>query len=65
MNKFAMLSENNLHLLFMCLLFGCIILSFYFFVNTIVLGKQSHFHIFTAWQFPMLLAIFIDMVYTQ
>ena len=29
------------------------------------LGKQNHYNIFTAWQFPMLLAIFIDVVYTN
>lgn len=65
MNKIAILSENNLHLLFMFLLFACVVLSFYFFINTLFLDKKSHFNIFTAWQFPMLLALFIDVVYTQ
>lgn len=65
MNKFSLISENNLHLLFTGLLFVCLVLSFYFFINTLFLGKQNHYNIFTAWQFPMLLAIFIDVVYTN
>jgi hypothetical protein len=32
-------------------------------VITLCTKDNTHNHIFSAWQFPMLLAIFIDMIY--
>ena len=40
-----------------------VILSFYIFVTTIITNEKHHKHLFSAWQFPMLLAIFIDLFY--
>lgn len=37
--------------------------SFYIFVNTLILKDDKHKKIYSTWQFPMLLAIFIDTIY--
>ena len=42
-------------------LFIAILLSFYIFVTTLITKEKHHKRLFSAWQFPMLLAIFIDL----
>jgi len=37
--------------------------SFYVFVVTLVFKEKGHSGFFNSWQFPMLLAIFIDAAY--
>lgn len=38
------------------------LLSFYIFINTICWDCKTHKTIFTTWQFPMLLALFLDSI---
>ncbi len=49
--------------LFVVCLFVALLLSFYFFIDILVLKKKDHSKIFSTWQFPMLLAIFVDTIY--
>lgn len=45
-----------------CLLLA-LLLSFYFFIDTLVFKNKEHSPIFSTWQFPMLLALFVDTIY--
>ena len=57
------LKLNSIQILFVSLLLVCLLISFYIMVTTLFSKDNTHNHIFSAWQFPMLLAIFIDMIY--
>jgi hypothetical protein len=48
---------------FIFCLFVAMLLSFYFFVDILVFKHKDHSQIFSTWQFPMLLAIFVDTIY--
>ena len=39
------------------------LISFYIFVMVIICKDNTHKAIFTTWQFPMLFAIFIEVLY--
>ena len=54
---------NYIHRVFLFLLLLCLFISFYIMVITLCTKDKTHNHIFSAWQFPMLFAIFIDMIY--
>lgn len=49
--------------LFHFFLLGALLLSFYFFIDILVFGNMKYKNIFSTWQFPMLLAIYIDVVF--
>ncbi len=49
--------------IFIICLFIVLIISFYFFIDTLVFKNKDNSKIFSAWQFPMLLAIFVDTIY--
>ena len=57
------LKLNSIQILFVSLLLVCLLISFYISVVTLFSKDNTHNHIFSAWQFPMLLAIFIDIIY--
>ena len=57
------LNLNSIQILFVSLLLVCLLISFYIMVITLCTKDKTHNHIFSAWQFPMLLAIFIDIIY--
>ena len=40
-----------------------LLLSFYFFIDILVFKNKDHSPLFSTWQFPMLLAIFVDTIY--
>ena len=40
-----------------------LLLSFYFFIDTLVFKNKEHSTVFSNWQFPMLLALFVDTIY--
>ncbi len=42
-------------------LFIALLISFYIFILNIYSKQNKYSHIFTTWQFPMLLAIFLDI----
>jgi hypothetical protein len=53
----------NFALLFKFSLLITLILSFYIFIKAIFFEDSDKKQIFNAWQFPMLLALYIDAVY--
>jgi hypothetical protein len=54
---------NNIQALFIVLLCVCLVISFYTMVATLFLKNNTYNRIFSVWQFPMLLAVFIDTIY--
>jgi len=44
-------------------LLGALLISFYFFIDILVFKNKIHSDIFSTWQFPMLLAIYLDTIY--
>ena len=57
------MKETNFALLFKISLLVTLILSFYIFIRAIFFEDSDKKRIFNAWQFPMLLAIFIDTAF--
>ncbi len=56
--------EDNLYNFFYkFFLLITVILSFYVFVCVLILKNKKHNSVFTAWQFPMLLAVYLEVVY--
>ncbi len=49
--------------IFLFFLLCTLLLSFYFFINKLILKNNHHDDIFNTWQFPMLLAIYLDTIY--
>ena len=45
-----------------CLLVS-ILLSFYFLIDIIVFKNKTYIDIFSTWEFPMLLALYIDTIH--
>jgi hypothetical protein len=50
--------------IFIFCLFIALLLSFYFFIDILVFKNKHHSPLFSTWQFPMLLAIFVDTIYS-
>jgi len=46
---------------FKLLLFLIVLLSFYIFIMTVFMKSTQYKSVFSTWQFPMLLAIFLDV----
>ena len=46
---------------FKLLLFLIVLLSFYIFIVTVFMKSPQYKSVFSTWQFPMLLAIFLDV----
>jgi hypothetical protein len=57
------LKGDILHKIFRLSLLIASVISFYIFVKTLIFNEEKHKKIYTTWQFPMLLAIFIDTIY--
>lgn len=51
------------HNIFLALLFVVLLLSFYIFITTLVFEKTNNKFLYQTWQFPMLLAVFLDAYY--
>ena len=49
--------------IFILSLFIALLLSFYFFIDILVFKNKDHSPLFSTWQFPMVLAIFVDTIY--
>ena len=54
---------KELEFLFKIVLFIAVIISFYIFIQTLVVKDVKYKKIFSTWQFPMLLAIFLEVLY--
>ena len=48
--------------IFKILMFIIVLVSFYIFIMTLMLNTKDYKDIFSTWQFPMLLAIFLDIL---
>jgi FtsH-binding integral membrane protein len=46
----------------LCLL-GALLLSLYIFIDITVLKNKTYMSVFSTWQFPMLLALYMDVIY--
>ena len=60
------INKNRLsliHVIFITFLIGCISISFYMMIITLFTYDNIHNRYFSAWQFPMLLAILLDTIY--
>ena len=55
--------KNILKQIFEFLLLIILSISFYIFIDVIVLKNTTHFNLFSTWQFPMLLALYMDLHY--
>jgi len=53
----------QLNYIFHVFLLGALLISFYFFIDTLVFKNNNYKDIFSTWQFPMLLAIYLDTIY--
>jgi hypothetical protein len=60
-----MVNEYYIEVAFKLTLFTAMIISFYIFVINLYSKKNKYSHIFSTWQFPMLLAIFLDVYLYQ
>lgn len=56
-----MATFNYVEVVFKLSLLIALLISFYIFAVNIYSKKNKYSHIFSTWQFPMLLAIFLDM----
>lgn len=54
---------TNLEKIFIFFLLVSLLLSFYFFVSHIIFKNDKHTNVYNTWQFPMLFAIFMDVIY--
>jgi len=52
-----------LNIIFNVCLLTTLLISFYFFIDVLVFKNKHHSDIFSTWQFPMLLAIYLDTIY--
>lgn len=53
----------KLDFIFKFVLLISVLISFYIFINILVLKKQTYKPMFSTWQFPMLLAIYLEVIY--
>jgi hypothetical protein len=49
--------------IFQVCLLGALLLSLYFFIDITVFKNKTYSDIFSTWQFPMLLALYMDTIY--
>jgi len=54
--------KNKIYKVFNILLLVILIISFYFFIDVIIFKNKDN-KLFTTWQFPMLLALYLDTHY--
>jgi hypothetical protein len=58
--RLIILMTNIIKKIFKFLLLIVLLISFYFFIDVLIFKNKDHYTIFTTWQFPMLLAIYVD-----
>jgi hypothetical protein len=58
--RLIILMSNIIKKIFKFLLLIVLLISFYFFIDVLIFKNKDHYTIFTTWQFPMLLAIYVD-----
>ena len=55
--------NNIIKKVFKFLLLLVLLISFYFFIDVIFFENKNHNDVFSTWQFPMLLALYLDVNY--
>ena len=58
-------SRKILHKILILSLLVALITSFLIFFNTVILNGKDHRDIYNTWQFPMILAVFLDTAYNN
>jgi hypothetical protein len=58
--RLIILMTNIIKKIFKFLLLIVLLISFYFFIDVLIFKNKDNYTIFTTWQFPMLLAIYVD-----
>jgi hypothetical protein len=53
--------NNIIKKVFKLLFLIILLISFYFFIDVIFFENKKHHDIFSTWQFPMLLALYLDV----
>jgi uncharacterized integral membrane protein len=53
----------KLDFIFKTLLLIVVTISFFIFINILVFKNQNYKSMFSTWQFPMLLALYLDVIY--
>lgn len=51
--------------IFKLLMFVVMLISFFIFIMVLVVKSKEYKDVFSAWQFPMLLAIFLEIYITE
>jgi len=54
--------SNIIKKIFKLLFFIVLLISFYFFIDVLIFKNKDHYTVFTTWQFPMLLALYLDAI---
>jgi hypothetical protein len=54
--------SNIIKKIFKLLFFIVLLISFYFFIDVLIFKNKDHYSVFTTWQFPMLLALYLDAI---
>ncbi len=57
----SIISPRTVETLFKILLLATLIVSFYMFIITFMTKQPKYFKTFSSWQFPMILALLIDV----
>ena len=57
------ISNDPFVIVFQMTLLFALLLSFYIFVKTVFWGDITKKKLFSNWQFPMILAIYLDLIY--
>jgi|LauGreDrversion4_2_1035121.scaffolds.fasta_scaffold35093_6 hypothetical protein len=55
---------NTFHRIFLFFLIGATLISFYLFIDVLILKNNKYSNFCNTWQFPMLLAIMIEVLYS-
>lgn len=50
--------------IFKFVLLVSLLISFYVFIDIVVFKKETYKPLFSTWQFPMLLALYLDVIYS-
>jgi hypothetical protein len=58
---FGFFTQHTVETLFKIFLLLTLIISFYMFILTFITKQPKYFKTFSSWQFPMLLALLIDV----
>jgi hypothetical protein len=60
--RLIILMSNIIKKIFKYLLLIVLLISFYFFIDVLIFKHKDHNTVFTTWQFPMLLALYLDII---